>query len=126
MSQASFVEYYEQFLAKPENQAHREALESAASREEFNEIALSQGEANGFDFDLEDINLVMYASERKAMEAAGELSDEQLALVTGGMASFASNLGSNINLGNVQTVNLGSAVPQFDLGKNMSTIMCCW
>jgi hypothetical protein len=125
MSQASFVEYYEQFLVKPENQAHREALEAATSREEFNEIALSQGEANGFDFDIEDINLVMYASERKAMEAAGELSDEQLALVTGGMASFASNLGSGINLGNVSTVKLGSSIPKFDAGA-VSTVMCCW
>jgi hypothetical protein len=126
MSQASFVEYYEQFLAKPENSAHREALESVTSREEFNEVALSQGEANGFDFDIEDINLVMYASERKAMEAAGELSDEQLALVTGGMAAFATNLGSNINLGSASTVSLGSVVPKFDSSRFSSTVMCCW
>jgi hypothetical protein len=126
MSQASFVEYYEQFLAKPENQAHKEALDSVTSREEFNEVALAQGEANGFDFDIEDINLVMYASERKAMEAAGELSDEQLALVTGGMQAFTTNLGSGINLGSAPTVKLTPSVPQFDLGKNMSTIMCCW
>jgi hypothetical protein len=126
MSQASFVEYYEQFLANPKNSAHREALESVTSREEFNEVALAQGEANGFDFDIEDINLVMYASERKAMEAASELSDEQLALVTGGMAAFATNLGSNINLGNASTVSLGSAVPKFDSSRFSSTVMCCW
>lgn len=126
MSQASFVEYYEQFLVSPENQALKEALESATSREEFNEVALSQGEANGFDFDIEDINLVMYASERKAMEAAGELSDEQLALVTGGMQAFATNLSSGINLGNAPTVKLGSSIPSFDQSKFQSTVMCCW
>jgi Nif11 domain len=125
MSQASYVEYYEQFLARPENQALREELESATSREGFNEVALAQGAANGFDFDLEDINLVMYASERKAMEAAGELSDEQLALVTGGMAAFSSSP-SGINLGSIQTVGLSPSIPKINLGSASDTVMCCW
>ncbi|HIK04129.1 MAG TPA: hypothetical protein IGS40_05355 [Trichormus sp. M33_DOE_039] len=120
MSQQSFVNYYEDFLARAENSALREALD-AAQAGDFAAIAVEQGAANGFDFNVEDVKAVMVAAERvvlglpssgpsvnirsidsvngiKARPANRELSEEELESVAGGAA-----------------VREGS-----------STIMCCW
>ncbi|MBD2451885.1 hypothetical protein H6G76_33150 [Nostoc sp. FACHB-152] len=121
MSQQSFVAYYENFLAQPENSQLRETLD-ATEAGEFAAIAVQQGAANGFDFDAEDVKAVMVAAERvvlglstssptvkirsidsvngiKARPANRELSEEELESVAGGLASSDS--------------------PK-------STIMCCW
>lgn len=120
MSQQSFVDYYENFLAQPSNAALRESLD-AAQASDFAAIALEQGSANGFDFNIEDIKSVMVSAERavlglptsgpsvsirstesvngiKARPANRELSEEELESVAGGVAS----------------------------SETRETIMCCW
>lgn len=117
MSQQKFVEYHEDFLNQPANADLMAALDSAEA-EEFGQIAVEQGNANGFKFTIDDVKAVMIATEKqvlglstsvpivnirslssiagiKARPSQGELSDEQLESVAGGRSSS-------------------------------STIMCCW
>jgi hypothetical protein len=118
MSQQSFIKYHEDFLTQPANSDLMAALD-ATEAEEFSQIAVEQGKANGFEFTIDDVNAVMVATEKqvlglstsvpvvnirslssiegiKARPSQGELSDEQLASVAGGVRSVK------------------------------STIMCCW
>lgn len=109
MSQQSFIQYYEQFLLQPENQALRDELESASDEATFTRIAVEQGTANNFDFTADEVNAVMESAQASAQDAPTssssvptvrirsltsvenlkkreEMTDEELDSVAGGLA----------------------------------------
>jgi hypothetical protein len=112
MSQQSFVKYHEDFLNQPANADLMAALD-ATKADEFCQIAVEQGKANGFEFTSDDVKAVMIATENQVLGRStsvpsvsirslssikrlkaqpyegelgeGELSDEQLESVAGGL-----------------------------------------
>lgn len=122
MSAEAFVDFYENYLSSPEGEALRDQLESAQSGEEFLAAATQGGRSAGYEFTEKEAQEVMRASEAqmvKAMaEADGELTDEQLEAVAGGVSSFSSVL---------TTVKISTLPTYLDKSKfEYSTVMCPW
>ncbi|AFZ26491.1 hypothetical protein Cylst_4402 [Cylindrospermum stagnale PCC 7417] len=118
MSQQSFVEYHENFLTQPANAALRQALD-ATEADEFGQLAVEQGKANGFDFTLDDVKAVMVSTERKVLglsTSAPSVNIRSLNSVNGIKARPTNRELSEQELESVAGGAIGTG----------STIMCCW
>ncbi|MDZ7964554.1 MAG: hypothetical protein RM368_06205 [Nostoc sp. DedSLP03] len=120
MSQQSFVEYYENFLAQPANSPLREALD-ATEAGEFARIAVEQGQTNGFDFNADDVKAVMVSAERKVLglsTASPSVNIRSINSVNGIKARPANRELSEDELESVAGGLASSTVKE--------TVMCCW
>ncbi|AVH66998.1 hypothetical protein CDG77_09980 [Nostoc sp. 'Peltigera membranacea cyanobiont' 213] len=120
MSQQSFVEYYESFLAQPGNSQLREALDATESGE-FARIAVEQGQSNGFEFNADDVKSVMVSAERKVLglsTASPSVNIRSINSVNGIKARPANRELSENELESVAGGMASSTVKE--------TVMCCW
>lgn len=122
MSHQTFVEFYEKHLNSPEGEALRAKIDAVKDADEFCATVVESGRAAGYDFSDDDVRQVMKASEAqmaKALaEASGELEDEQLESVAGGMSLTSSS---------IPTVKISTLPTYLDSGSlEVRTVMCPW
>ncbi|MCB1745290.1 MAG: hypothetical protein KDK91_33285 [Gammaproteobacteria bacterium] len=117
MSQQAFVDFYQDFLLRPENEALRARLDALVDPMAFVRVAVELGPANGFEIGERDVRDVLWASKADAEARLGglPLDDEQLQQVQGGAAPAP---GSTIEIRSLQSFRLQDFAT--------STIICKW
>lgn len=87
MAQEQFVEFFSRYL--PQHADLAESIASIADPGEFVVAVMTAGKEAGYDFSEVDVERVMQASLRDALAKSGELTEQQLETVAGGLLSLA-------------------------------------
>lgn len=89
MSHESFAEFFGSVLESPEGESVRRELEGITDQRGFVERLVALGMASGYQFTTEQVVAVLQASAAAAAraigKASGELDEEQLSGVVGGL-----------------------------------------
>lgn len=97
MSHEAFVEFFTKFLDRPEGEAASAEFDGISDPQAFVSRFVEIGAANGYAFTPEEVVAVLQASAARAAQAIGkaegEMSEDQLSGVVGGVISPAGVIG---------------------------------